>query len=203
MKKVTILLFLIFISKLFASSNEFLGPVMRNAFPPPDTTYELIVSPLFLTSIAEPVHVSELRYQIFSNLNLAASLGVWTKGFSLGFPFTWFYEDDSFDPQIAILFGPYFEWISDTKYVSLRFAPFFSKSFYSEWGEITPYLAFEVTPSLYINNKSYRFLIKSVAGLQFALDKLEGLRFSTELGFGITNTFSYFAIGISYPFFIF
>lgn len=209
----------LFIGVSFISSLGFAadvpGGLLRTAEPVSVNTYEVMMAPSFTGrgDESEPgmFLTTEFRYQVFTPLNVGFGLGAGQTGFNFGANASWnVLPAVEFTPQLSVLGGLYFNQRGNRDYFVVKFTPIVSQTFFTEWGDVTPYAGLQLTPSFLLDQltqveqaagvETSVLSVRTSLGAQFGFRNLQGFRLLMEGGIGIEKSSWEVALGISYPF---
>ena len=124
------------------------GGNLRSAEKLPANTYELLVSPSYVMADGGAYLTSELRYQPFDTLGVGFGFGAGELGFNFGFNSVWFVvPPQTLDVDLALVGGIYFNRVSDQSFFVVRATPTVSQTYFTSWGQITPYFGWNLAPS--------------------------------------------------------
>jgi hypothetical protein len=178
------------------------GGLIRTAEGMASNTFEMMLSPGYMISQQGGAYLtSELRYQAGDDIGLGIGVGAGEVGFNIGANATWYLLPDiAGQPAVSILGGLYLNRLDPANYFVLRFSPTVSKSYKTDWGRITPYGGFNLSPSFQLGNSYSEFSVKTSLGLEFSAQSLNGLNLWAEVGVGVISSFNEIVLGLSYPF---
>lgn len=177
------------------------GGLLRDGEGQAKNTYEMVLSPSYLLGQGGAYLSSELRYQVGEDIGLAFGFGAGEVGFNFGANATWYIVPDlSSQPAVSVLGGLYLSRIIPDNFLVFKIAPMLSKGYKMDWGKVTPYAGLQLLPSLRLASGPNEFSVKTSMGVEFAISSMNGLKFRTEVGIAILQTYNELAIGISYPF---
>jgi hypothetical protein len=203
MKKVLAFVLAIYSFSLTCRAVDLPGGMLRTAENLPPTTYEMLISPSYIFSTKGAYLTSELRYQPVEAFAVGGSFGAGVPGFNVGANAVWYpFAHSNIEPELSLLGGLYFNRVDSNDYFLIRLAPTISKTYFSGWGEVIPYASVQLTPSFRMDKAETQASLKAALGTQLSLRVLEGLRFTTELGFGLVHSQYNLAVALSYPFLV-
>lgn len=177
------------------------GGMMRTAENLQVKSYELVISPSFLTANKGTYLTSELRYQPYDAMGVSASFGAGDLGLQLGVQGVWYlFAHANIEPEVSLLGAVHLNRVSDTNFFVFRLAPTVSQTFYLGWGELIPYSNVQMAPSFGLAQPTNQLSLKWGLGAQTSLHALDSLRIIGEMGVGLMNSTHQFSVAIAYPF---
>jgi hypothetical protein len=179
------------------------GSYMRTANQLPVNSYEMMISPSYVMGSNGGAYLSaELRYQPYEAFAAGFGFGAGELGFNFGAHGVWnLLPHLQLVPRVAILGGAYFNRVAGANYFVVKMAPTVSHTFQADWGSITPYGAFALSPSFRLGQfASNQFSMKASLGSQFSPKGADGLQILTEISLGVLKSTYEIGVGISYPF---
>ncbi len=108
--------------------------------------------------------------------------------------------DTDNQPAVGGFVGVIYSSINGQSLMNFRFHPMISKNFKfnDDHSTITPYASIPIGIS--VGNGSTLVPVQLALGAEWLPPFMENMRIITEIGFNITNAFSYFSAGLSVPF---
>lgn len=177
------------------------GGLIRSSEAMATDTYEFVLSPAYTFKPSGAYLSSEIRYQANEDFGAGFGFGAGEVGFNFGLNGVWYvFPDLSSQPAFSVLGGVYFNRLAEANYFAVKVAPTISKTFKTNWGKITPYAGFHVTPSFRLAQPDNEISLKSSFGSEFALSALSGVRLFTEFNLGMSNSPHSLSVAMSYPF---
>ena len=126
-----------------------------------------------------------------------AILGVGTTDFVTGGFYKWVpFPDYENQPAIGFTTGIMYARIDGLNELSIRFNPIVSKKYQTDLGPLTPYLS--VPTGIRSFNGKTTLPIQFAAGSEYEPNRFEHIRFIGEIGFNISNAFTYVTVGVTF-----
>jgi len=130
--------------------------------------------------------------------NLRFEAGVGTTDFAAGGYIKWVpFPDYESQPAIGFTFGAHLARYEDEMEIAGRFIPFASKQFETDMGRVTPYVALPIAFSNYNDDNTNPFSL--ALGSRYRHQDFDTCDFTAELGFDLSDSFNYLAVGAIFP----
>ena len=122
-------------------------------------------------------------------------------GFNFGVNAVWHLipAKDS-DLEFAVIGGVYFNDFAENNYFVPRVVPTLSQTFFTTWGQVSPYVGVSMAPAFRLGPADSLFASRAAGGVQLVFRRMDGLRILTEMGLNLSNSNHQISVGISYPF---
>jgi len=131
-------------------------------------------------------------------INLRFEVGFGTTDSTVGAYIKWVpIPDYESQPAIGFTFGAHIANYEDETEFAGRVIPFVSKQFDTDWGLVTPYAALPFAFSQYDDESQNPFFL--VLGSRYKHPEFQYCDFTAELGFEISDSFTYLSLGAIFP----
>lgn len=200
-RKLNLLATILFLaSALMAREAQAFYSVMDTGSLLKEGHYKLGVETQFVTSGDQGVNLNaRMDGPITDELNWKAELGVGTTDFLAGGYVKWVpFPDVEKQPAVGLIAGALYAHYEHINEISLRVAPFISKKFGFEFGDLTPYFALPM--GLRSADSSTQVPVQASFGAEFRPSAFEKINFLAEMGFDVVKAFPYFSVAATLEF---
>jgi len=189
------------LSTLLVSSSSFAYlTISETAELPPATYYQLGFEPQFMTNKGGGTNASVFFDAPFTDSTAGRLwLGAGVIDFNVGATVKYVpFPDVESQPGIGFRAGGFFARKDSENFLTLQFAPIFSKKVDTDNGLFTPYAAVALNMT---NTKERNFTGSQVVfGSEFKSPEIPKMYFGLEAGFELADSYSYFSGTVTFPF---
>src|SRR5690606_20445117 len=131
--------------------------------------------------------------------NIRVLAGAGSVDFQGGALFKWIpIPDHEKQPAMGLISGIIYSRSDSDNFFSFRLGPIISKEYLWEWGFITPYLSLPL--GVTFNDTSTLYPLQFTLGAEFASEDDKEFSLISEIGFDISDSFTYVTVGLVWRF---